>query len=211
MSPFDRLVSRYDLWYEAPFGRSAFELELRCLSELAGGFDRGLEVGVGTGRFASAMDIRFGVDSSLEMLRVAKERGILVVQGRGESLPFRDGGFDLVLLVATLCFVDEPLRVLRESRRVLKRAGRLILGLIVRESPWAEFYMKKASSGHPIYRHAKFYSFEEVMGMLSSSGFRPLEVRSTLMERPQDLEPVKNREVREGFHREAGFTCISAI
>ncbi len=81
MSIFDRVALRYDQWYEEPFGSSAFALELACLRGLLPPFKRDLEVGVGTGRFASALGIKFGVDPSQRMLKIAKERGIEVVQG----------------------------------------------------------------------------------------------------------------------------------
>ncbi len=210
MRVFDYLAEEYDLWYERPFGRSAFELELRCLKELLGSFKRGLEIGVGTGRFASALGVRFGIDPSYEMLRIASRRGIRCVQGVGESLPFKKEVFDLVLIVVSICFVEDPLRVLKESRKVLLKGGRLVLGLVLSESPWAEFYRKKALEGHPIYRQASFHTFEEIKDMLVEAGFGIERVRSTLFEEPQDREPVQNREVREGYSPEAGFTCICA-
>lgn len=208
---FDSLAENYDLWYEKPFGRSAFQLELKCLRDVLGDFERGLEVGVGTGRFASALGVKFGVDPSLGMLRMARDRGVICVQGVGESLPFKEGSFDLVLIVVTICFVEDPVGVITECGRVLGREGRLVLGLVPGESPWAEFYRRKASRGHPVYRHARFYTFREIRSMLSEAGFELERVRSTLFEEPQDTEPVKNREVREGFFPEAGFTCLRAV
>jgi len=208
--PFDELFLKYDRWYDEPFGRSAYALELGCLRELVGRCERALEVGVGTGRFAASLGIRFGIDPSENMLRVAKGRGITVVRGVGESLPFREKSFELVLLVATLCFVSDPLGVLREARRVLKGGGKLVLGLILKESSWADFYMKKASSGHPIYEIARFYSMGEVREMLSDAGFRIVKVLSTLIAEPQDTRPVERSSTVEGTHPHAGFTCISA-
>ena len=210
MKVFDSLVEEYDLWYERPFGRSAFELELKCLRELLGSFQRGLEVGVGTGRFASALGVRFGLDPSYEMLKMAERRGVICVQGVGERLPFKEGSFDLVLVVVSICFVEDPPRVLKEIRRVLVSGGRLLLGLVLGESPWAEFYRKKAAGGHPIYRHARFYTFDEVKEMLGAAGFTLRGVRSTLFEEPQDRAPVKSMEIKEGYSPEAGFTCIRA-
>jgi len=210
MTPFDPLALKYDLWYEGPFGRSAFELEVGCLRELGERFNNSLEVGVGTGRFAGALGVEFGVDPSVEMLRFAKERGIRCVQGVGESLPFKEGVFDRVLVVVSICFVKDPARVMEECRRVLKKEGYLLLGLILRESKWADFYIQKAREGHPIYRHATFYSFEQVKSMLKGAGFRIDKVLSTLIEEPQDEKPVSNRCVVEGFDPISGFTCIRA-
>ncbi len=210
MSVFDLFADRYDLWYETPFGRSAYRLECECLRRVTPEFRMGLEVGVGTGRFASKLGVRFGVDISFSMVKRARERGIVPVVGDAGSLPFREGSFDLVLMVVTLCFLKDPLRALKEVRRVLKKGGGLVLGLILRESRWAEFYMEKAKKGHPIYREARFYSFGELEVMLKSAGFIIREVFSTLLEEPQDKNPVRNRAVVEGVSHLAGFTCVRA-
>jgi len=45
----------------------------------------GLEIGVGTGRFAAPLGIKVGVDPSMAMLAYAAERGVLGRQGTIES------------------------------------------------------------------------------------------------------------------------------
>ena len=42
-----------------------------------------------------------------------------------EALPFEDGRFDAAVITLVLCSVDDPRRVLREVRRVLKPGGRI--------------------------------------------------------------------------------------
>jgi len=210
MNIFNRLAEEYDRWYEKPFGKSAYELELRCLKDLLGRFDLGLEIGVGTGRFASSLGVRVGLDPSFEMVKIAKRRGILTVQGEGENLPFKNLSFDLVLIVVSICFVRDPFKVLQESRRVLKEGGKLVLGFIPAESRWAEFYEEKAKKGHPIYREARFYSMNEVERMLRASGFEVEVIKSTLLEEPQDTRPVVKGDIIEGFDPVSGFVCIRA-
>ncbi len=209
MNPFESLAEKYDRWYEAPFGGSAYRLEVKCLESLMGNFNRGLEIGVGTGRFASALGVEFGVDPSYEMLTLAKARGVRCVQGVGESLPFKEKSFDLTLIVVSICFVKDPFRVLKECRRVLRDNGRLIMGFIPRESRWADFYLQKAQEGHPIYRHAKFYPFDRVKEWINRAGFNLERVKSTLLEKPQDKEPIRSSDITEGFDPLSGFTCIS--
>ncbi len=210
MNPFDSLAEKYDRWYEAPFGSSAYRLEVKCLGSLMGNFDRGLEIGVGTGRFASALGVEFGVDPSYDMLALAKARGVRCVQGVGESLPFKEKSFDLTLIVVSICFVKDPFRVLKECRRVLRDNGRLIMGFIPRESRWADFYLQKAQEGHPIYKHAKFYPFDKVAEWINKAGFSIERVKSALLEEPQDKEPIRSSDITEGFDPLSGFTCISA-
>jgi len=43
-----------------------------------------------------------------------------------------------------VCFFEEPLRAFKEAHRVLKNDGYLVLGLVLSDSPWANFYKEKA-------------------------------------------------------------------
>jgi len=212
MTIFDDYAQRYDSWYEKPFGKSVFNLELKCLNELLQKFnkERSIEVGVGTGRFALALDIKFGLDISKEELKIAKKRGIETILGDAHSMPLKDSSFDLALVVVSICFFEDPTKVLKEVRRILNENGTIILGLILLESPWARFYMKKAQEGHPLYSRAKFYSYREVSIMLKETHFFIERIFTTLFEKPQDKLPIKNEEVREGFYPDGGFYCIKA-
>jgi len=146
---FDAFVERYDAWFDSPFGKSAFKLEKSCIASLCRNLKRpSLEIGVGTGRFAEALGIEYGVDISGRALKFAKRRGITVVKGSGEKLPFPDESFGSIFIIVTICFVEKPEKVLEEALRVLAKDGRLILGLILKESPWARFYMKKGEAGN---------------------------------------------------------------
>ena len=49
--------------------------------------EKGLEIGVVTGRFAKILGMEYGIDPSERMLSIAKERGIKTSVGRGEDLP----------------------------------------------------------------------------------------------------------------------------
>ncbi|MFN4319337.1 MAG: class I SAM-dependent methyltransferase [Aquificaceae bacterium] len=210
MKVFDLYAERYDLWYDMPFGSSVFPLEVECLKRCGLVEEPSLEVGVGSGRFAKALGINVGVDTSFELLKKAKGRGLKVLMARAEELPFKDGAFKSVFMIVSLCFFEDPLRALRSARRVISEDGKLFLGLVLSESPWAKFYMEKAKGGHPIYSHARFYSFSEIKDMLREGGFELKKVFTTLFEEPQDQKPIKNREIREGFHPEGGFFCIAA-
>jgi len=206
-NPFDGRAERYDAWYEKPFGRSVYALELECLRSLFNPAGRALEVGVGTGRFAAPLGVKYGVDPSLDMLRLARRRGLLVVRGYGEALPFKAASFDAVLLIVTLCFVRKPELVLKEAYRVLKRGGRLYLALILKETRWADHYLKKARAGHPIYRHARFFSFDELKKLWQ--GYFTLErVKSVEIREVQDEREVKEAELVDGFNESSAFTCL---
>lgn len=207
---FDTYAAHYDAWYETEVGRPIFASEVACLRPF---LDRhpgpSLEIGVGSGRFAQALAVEYGVDPAPSPLRLAGARGIRVVQARGESLPFPNEVFGEVLIALTLCFVGDPAGVLEESRRVLRPGGGLVLGLVLKESPWAEFYARKGSEGHPIYSQAQFFAKSDVEALLHSAGFEAFEYRSCLFQ-PPGLTRYVPEEPFPGYRRSAGFVAAGA-
>jgi len=205
--PFDTLASEYDAWFEEE-GKPIFDIEVKAFHEVLALLPKPwLEVGVGSGRFAQALGIGTGIDPSAKLLEMAKKRGIKVFLARGEEQFFNKETFGTVFLVMTLCFVDSPV-VLREAHRVLKPEGKIVLGLVLRESPWGKFYQAKKQEGHRFYRHATLYSYQEVERLLTDSGFIIEEAVSTLFQRPGEVKKMENP--REGFSVDAGFTVVMA-
>lgn len=207
---FQRLADRYDAWYDQPPGSTIFPLEVACLRSLLEGLPRPwLEVGVGTGRFASALGVEFGIDPAIRPLRIARRRGITVICATGEHLPFRDEVFGAVLLVVTLCFVDDPLTVLCEARRVLRADGAVVTGMVFADSPWGQHYLKLGTAGHPFYSAARFITRTELRALLLRAGLLPIQFSSTLRQPPSDVvapEPVWPED-----HPDAGFSAWKAV
>lgn len=67
-----------------------------------------------------------GVDLSLLAIEEAKKKGTKVLYADAENLPFKDASFDVVILREVLTHIHEPLKALKEIRRVLKPKGFLI-------------------------------------------------------------------------------------
>ncbi len=207
---FHEYSNRYDSWFFSDKGRVLFMNELRALRELLKGVNLGfsLEIGVGTGEFASALGIKYGVDPALNALLKARERGVVCVQGIAEELPFRDGVFDNVFMIVTICYVKDINKALSESNRVLKENGNLIVGFINKDSSWGRVYLEKKRKGHLFYVPAKFYNFDEVRNLLEQNGFNLIKVVSTLYQEPS--ETPMPEEARLGFVKNAGFITILA-
>lgn len=204
---FDQHAASYDAWYDTPRGRAIFEEEAAALRPLMTGLPRPwLEIGVGSGRFATELRINVGLDLARQPLLLARGRGTSVVQGAGEHLPFRDDSTGAVLLVVTLCFVRDPIAVLHEVRRVLHVDGGLVLGTVPAESPWGQHYRRLAAAGHPYYRHAHFFTNSELTALLSNAGLGAVEWRSALSWRPE--EKPGGGEVTAGDDPGAGFSAI---
>lgn len=207
-SPFDELAERYDGWFDNE-GKLIFEIEVRAFTTILNELPTPwLEVGVGSGRFAQALGIETGIDPSVQLLQIAKQRDIDARYGRGEDRIFPEDTFGAVFLIVTLCFLESPDEVLREIRRILRPDGVLILGLVLKESPWGRFYRAQKEEGHPFYSLARFFTYDELAGLLERSGFRIERTLSTLFQRPSEV--VAEEEPRDGYWPDAGFTVVVA-
>ena len=207
---FERLANRYDAWYEGAAGSVLFPLEVDCLAPLLVGASLpSLEVGVGSGRFAEALAVDVGLDPASSPLFLAQQRGIRVVQGVGERLPFSDVCFGAVLVVVTLCFADDPEALLVEARRVLHADGALVLGMVFAETAWGQWYAGKGRAGHPFYSAARFLTRGEVKAILKRSGLAVVAARSTLLQPPSDAP--RPETAGDGDQPEAGFAGWKAV
>ncbi len=205
METFDLIADDYDRWYDTPEGKSIFVEEIDCLSLVCRGCaGRWLEVGVGTGRFASALGVAEGIDPSPAMLELAARRGVETKRGSAESLPYPDESFDGVLMVLVLCFLDDPAQAVRECRRILRPAGRLLLGTIPAESPWGRLYTRKGKAGHPVYSRAKFRTIETTERLFEDAGFELEDAAGALFRSPKNKTGGHVSPTR-GIHRDAGF------
>lgn len=205
---FDSLASEYDAWFDAE-GKRIFAIEVSAFKGILPTLPKPwLEVGVGSGRFAHSLGIDIGLDPSIKLLNMARKRGINVFLGRGEDAPIGNESLGTAFFIVTLCFVQSPLKVLIEANRFLKRSGKVVLGLVLRESPWGRFYQAKGEEGHRFYQHATFYSYNETERLLEKAGFKTERVLSTLFQKPGEVEHMEPPQ--EGFSSDAGFAVIVA-
>jgi len=200
--PFDTYSDAYDEWFDRHAAEYRAELAvIRRLLPPPG--TRGLEVGVGSGKFAAPLGIGFGIEPSAEMARKARRRGVAVIPGTAEELPIRSGLFDVVLLVTTLCFVDDVGRTFGEAFRVLKAGGCILVGFVDGESALGRRYSEQRASSR-FYRHATFYSAPQVIHYLAAAGFTVTDIRQILI--PHESPTT----VRDGFGAGA-FVVIRGV
>lgn len=201
-APFDAQPDRYDRWFERR--EAAYQSELQALRALLPDEEDGLEIGVGTGRFAVPLGIGHGVDPSQKMRERAHERGIDVRDGTAEALPFPDGHFDYALMTTTLCYLDDPARAFAEAFRVLRSGGVFVVGFIDRDSPLGRRLEKKRGE-NAFYEPAQFHSAIEVIDLFEEAGFEALQVRQTLFSDPETM--TEPDPVREG-HEDGSFVAF---
>jgi SAM-dependent methyltransferase len=202
--PFEEHTDRYEQWFETY--DHAYESEVKALQRLVLPDTNGVEIGVGTGRFAAPLGIRTGVDPSGEMLQRAADRGITAIKGVGEALPLADETFETALVVTTICFVDDIEKALTEAKRILQPGGHLIIGYIDKESPLGERYLERKDE-NPFYQDATFVSTDGLVETLDTVGFGDFDFVQTIFRMPEEL--TEPDSVTEGYG-EGSFVGIDA-
>ncbi|SCL75142.1 Methyltransferase domain protein [Methanoculleus chikugoensis] len=173
---FEQFAEEYDRWFEEH--RAEYHAELARFRRLLPHPDsRAVEIGVGSGRFAAPLRIPFGIEPSLALGRMARERGVEVIRGRAESLPLRDGSCSSVLMVTVVCFLDDPVRAFHEIHRILVPGGTLVIGFLERDGEVARKYLHDEGK-HRFLSRARFYSQNDILEFLRCTGFYVVDVES---------------------------------
>lgn len=198
---FDIYAQKYDDWFTKH--QHAYLTELLTLKKEIPNSKKGIDIGIGTARFAQVLNIPFGIDISCPMLRIAETRGCYVAAADAEDLPFESNKFDYALLMVTLCFVKSPKRVIQEAQRILKKKGKLIIGMIDEKSHLGRMYRKKNGI---FYRSARFYSTEDVRKLLKSNNFAGIKIWQALFNNSEHMDEIA--DITEGYGK-GGFIVMS--
>ena len=151
------VAAGYEEWYSTA-GRRAADEEKQVLSQLLEGFTEVrtvLEVGCGTGHFTrwlrSLGPTVVGLDVSHKMLAEARRlQGPTCVRADAHVLPFDSRSFDVVALITTIEFVQDPLCVLTEAARVARKG--LLLGVLNR---WSLLALRRRLLGRALWQSAR--------------------------------------------------------
>lgn len=202
--PFDKYLNDYEEWFYQH--RYVYESELKAVSYFIPEGKKGVEIGTGSGRFSIPFGIKDGVEPSRMMRRFAGFLGLNMINGTAEDIPLPDESYDFVLMVTTICFVDDPRLAFREVNRILKPGGIFIVGLVDKASPLGRTY-QQIKNENKFYCEATFYSTIEVLEMLDENGFTGTEIIQTVF---GNLEDIKNVQMFKPGYGEGGFVVIKS-
>lgn len=158
-----RQPARYDGvadWYDAQLEGAPHRRQV-MLDHVGAGDGLCLDVGCGTGRdlatITSTGRTPVGLELSRDQLRLASQRGDLLVQGDAEHLPFASGTFPMVTSSWTSTDVDDFTQMVREIARVLTVGGQFVFYGIhpCFNGPHVESRDDRARIVHPTYRDAR--------------------------------------------------------
>ena len=204
IEPFNRHMPEYEDWFEK--NHLAYISELQAVRQQLPENGKSIEIGVGTGRFAAPLGIALGLEPSAPMRKIAEQRGLQVVGGIAEELPFADSQFDLTLMVTTICFLDDIDAAFCEACRILKSTGYFVTGFIDKNSPLGRLY-EMNKKNNKFYRIATFYSVDEVLSPLKRAGFRHFNFVQTIFHSLSEIRGIE--PVADGYGR-GSFVVIRA-
>ncbi len=200
IKPFEEFSQEYDNWYEENI--HIYKGELALIRQLIPKTGTGLEIGIGTGRFAIPLGIKLGIDPSINMMKKIKNNNLSLICSIGENLPIKPNILDFVFMSTTLCFLTSVEKTFEQIHMVLRPNGYFILGFIDRETVLGETYLRK-KQGNKFYKNAIFYSTDEVISYLNKYCFEIVTIK-------QGLIPGKSTDFVLNGYGEGGFVVIKS-
>jgi SAM-dependent methyltransferase len=203
---FNNYVEDYEAWYDKY--PEVYESELAAIKEQLTKLPeniRGIEVGVGTGRFAQPLGIKEGIEPSEEMAKKAISRNVEILKGVAENLPYGDLQFDFVLFV-TICHLENIKLAIEQAHRVLKHKGSIIIGFLDKDQSIAKEYTERRQYS-TFFKKANFYTVNYIKQIIEESGFKNLEFNQTLF---GDLNTIKVVQLPKPGFGEGSFVVVKA-
>ncbi|HHV85349.1 MAG TPA: class I SAM-dependent methyltransferase [Petrimonas sp.] len=186
---------RYEEWFVN--NNHIFGSEVETIRSLITPYRKGIEIGVGTGLFASSFGILNGIEPCKYMAQKAIERGINVINGYAEYLPFPDNNFDFVLMVTVDCFLSDLQKAFHEINRILMCEGFFIIAFLDKSTTLGNIYQEKKASNE-FYKGANFHAGNEIKDMLLKTDFNIVDMKQTVFNLQNEPQLIKDN-IGEGL------------
>jgi len=196
--------------YFAPKRRAKVDSQAFYLPAMEQG--RLLDVGCGSGQELRWMaELRWhaeGVEPDPAAVQVAREKGLTVHQGTLASQRFPDASFDAVVSSHVIEHVHDPLAFLRESRRILRPGGRLVV-ITPNIRSWGHRLYRRAWRGLEPPRHLQVFSRLSLAALADKAGFAAREC-SAITRSAGDILLASRRLRRNESASTGGFSRLWA-
>lgn len=204
IEPFERFPFKYEQWFIK--NEYAYKSELLAIKSQLPKSKNGVEIGIGSGKFSAPLGIKLGVEPSSKMRMLSKRKKIDLIDSISENLPFKNSAFDFVLMVTTICFVDDIEIAFQEVFRILKQEGIFIVGFIDRDSKIGKYYEQHKKSS-VFYSIADFYSVNKVLSFLKKVNFKYFDISQTIFHPLSAINKIE--QVKKGYGK-GSFVVIKA-
>lgn len=124
----------------------------------------------------------YGVDISDIALKIAEERGVITrkINANNDALPFEDNYFDAVTCLDVIEHVFEPINLINEISRVLKKGGILIVSTpnirywhhLFDLAVNGRFPKTSGDAEHYDGGHLHYFTYRDIEKILEKKGFR---------------------------------------
>lgn len=203
-TPFEQYTEEYEQWFEN--NKFAYQSEIEAIRDQMPELGRGIEVGIGIGKYAIPLNIKEGVDPSEKLCEIARAKNLDAMTAPAEDLPYGDLRFDFVVMVFSVSYFKNVAAAMKEAYRVLKNDGSLIVGFIEKDSTIGQSYQNKKHS--KFYKNAIFYSVESLTDHIRKAGFKNLSYTQTLF---GELESIKEFQPAKDGYGQGSFVVVKAI
>lgn len=144
------------------FWNKVFKAELDYILQELKGIKDILSVGCGPAIIEAGLSEHgfnvTGLDISKEALEQAPD-SIRTVKGSVENMDFTESSFDAVIYVASMQFIERYKEAIKQSARVLRSGGKLLIMLL---NPESEFFKEKAGNPASYINKIKHRNLAEI-------------------------------------------------
>lgn len=136
--------------------------------------DAGCGHGSVSGRLTDKNDV-YGVDFSLNMLAMARDKGLITYHAGVTRLPFVSDVFDVAMSVEVIQYINDPKQYIAEMARVIKPDGRVLLTFPSASSLFRKVYrlgvrMRIIARGKRVEDMPTLYGYGAVMDYAKLAG-----------------------------------------
>jgi len=148
-----------------------------------------LEIGCGTGNVSSFLSKKRYLVTGCEFYSEAIRRawpGFQMVQGDAINIPFKDNSFDVVGLFDLVEHFQDDAKLLKETVRVVKKGGVIVLTVPAREELWSGF--------DELSLHKRRYTKKKLKSIFLSVDISPLLIEYIFMSLYLPMKYSRNKE-----------------